>query len=108
MPHPKERCHDNTSSYLWCGVLRYLTGGKEFCGPTTQFDELDQDQRQFLTVRCGPGSEVSFFGVWMSRDLIYVAPKDAQEALIQEWIKWYKTEGIYHEYSPARDVDWYF
>jgi hypothetical protein len=89
-------------------ALRYLTGGKDFCAPTAHFDELDKDRQQFLTIRCGPGPDVSFFGVWMSRDVIYVAPEDAQEKIIQQWLNWYETEGIRYSYPPTRDVDWYF
>lgn len=91
-------------------ALRYLTGGKDFCAPTAHFDELDQRPRYFLTMRCGSGSEVSFFGVWMSRDLIYVAPKDAQKAIIRKWIGWYQAEGTQREsYAPVRSLDdWYF
>ncbi len=108
--HPNEihRRRDDFRTLWSIRALRYLTGGKDFCGLTAHLDELDQDRRQFLTIRCGPGPEVSFFGVWMSRDTVYIAPKDAQLRIIQQWIQWYETEGVRYSYPPAKDVDWYF
>jgi hypothetical protein len=88
-------------------ALRYLTG-KEFCGAAAHFDALEEDRRQFLTIKCGPGAVVSFFGVWMSRDVVYLAPREAQEEIIQEWIRWYETQGSTYSYPVANDADWYF
>jgi hypothetical protein len=95
---------------LWfLRALRYLTGGKNFCGTTAHFGELNADQSQFLTIRCGPAPEVSFFGTWMSRDIVFFAPIDAQEQIIRQWINWYRKEGISYPYTPAKSIDdWYF
>jgi hypothetical protein len=79
----------------------------DFCAPTADLEQVDADRRQFLTKRC-TAPEVSFFGVWMSRDRVYVAPKDAQERIVRQWTDWYRTEGGRFAYPPAKDGDWYF
>lgn len=109
-PEDKSRRPDDFRTIWSIRALRYLTGGEDFCAPTAHFNHLDKDRQHFLTLRCGPGSEVSFFGVWMSRDIIYVAPKDAQKAIIRKWIGWYQAEGTQREsYAPVRSLDdWYF
>ncbi|GIW45623.1 MAG: hypothetical protein KatS3mg077_2905 [Candidatus Binatia bacterium] len=107
---PDEKSNRDALRTLWSlRALRYLTGGKDFCGPTAHAQELDETRRQFLTIRCGPRGEVSFFGVWMSRDIVYFAPTDAQERIIQQWITWYNADGLRYLYTPARSLDdWYF
>ncbi len=88
-------------------ALRYVTGGLDFCASTAHEDQLDDQHRQFLRVRC-PSPDVSFFGVWMSRDVTFLAPRDAQESIIHKWVQWYEKNGDTYAYRPATSGDWYF
>ena len=54
--------------------------------------------------------QVHFFGVWMSRDSLYIAPRDAQLKIIQMWKRWYETDGKTFAYPAFKDDPdiWYF
>jgi hypothetical protein len=86
--------------------LRYITHGKEFLAPPGP-SRLRGKRRDFLTKR--NKEQVPFFAVWMSRDIVYVAPEAAQRAIIDEWKRWYKVEGRTYDYRKATSYDeWYF
>lgn len=51
---------------------------------------------------------MAFFGVWMSRDVIYVAPKDALEGIIERWRTWLQAGGARYPYPLGDDMEWYF
>ena len=90
---------------VWCiRALRSLTG-LDFRGVTRE--KLNEDERQFL--RVGKDGSVKFFGTWMSRDLVWVAPEDAQKQIIVRWKNWFKKEGARHSYINDEHMDnWYF
>lgn len=68
---------------------------------------LNGDETHFL--RVNSAGEVEFFGTWMSRDSDWVAPKDAQVAIIKKWQEWYARSGRTYGYVNDRDLDnWYF
>ena len=48
---------------------------------------------------------VHFFGTWMSRDRVWVAPRDAQTAIIRKWREWLTQHGKDFEYvnDPVAD-----
>jgi len=85
-------------------ALRSLTG-VDFRAVTTA--SLSSDESHFLDLNAK--GEVTFFGTWMSRDSVWVAPKDAQVAIIKKWQEWYAAHGRTHTYVNDRNFDhWYF
>lgn len=85
-------------------ALRSLTG-LNFRGSTKAL--LDEDEEHWL--RVAPDGSVEFFGTWMSRDRVWVAPEDAQTEIIRQWKQWFATKGKSHPYVSDRNVDnWYF
>jgi hypothetical protein len=85
-------------------ALRSLTG-LDFTAPTTA--HLTDDEAHFL--ESNAQGKVEFFGTWMSRDSIWVAPEDAQIAIIKEWREWFALRGQNHTYVNDRNYDhWYF
>jgi len=86
-------------------ALRSLTG-LNFRGPTHA--DLTKDEAHFLGNH-PKTDEVEFFGTWMSRDRVWVAPADAQATIIQKWRKWFQENGEAFSYANDRNFDhWYF
>lgn len=106
-----------TEHVIWClHALRYLTGGLEFRAKTNHHfgkGELEENRKYFVGGERFPkDGTVRFFGIWMSRDSLYIAPRDAQLLIIQRWKAWYRTNGKTFAYvDPTKkqgpDV-WYF
>ena len=96
-------------------ALRYLTG-LTFTAKTSQV--LADDARQFLDFNKqmhddNPEHKIHFFGVWMSRDADFVAPRDAQLSIINQWRKWQRQYGNSFKYVPAKKAaeamdEWYW
>jgi hypothetical protein len=85
-------------------ALRSLTG-LDFRATTTA--ELSSDEMHFLDMNAR--HQVLFFGTWMSRDSTWVAPKDAQIAIIKQWQDWFTQHGHNHKYVNDTNFDhWYF
>jgi hypothetical protein len=87
-------------------LLRFLTGGQDFCGSTKhQFGKgyEESNRKQFLFRR--HENCLSFFGYWMSRDRIYVTPIDTQEQIISKWRDWYRTLPSDYVFKPMKDAD---
>ena len=80
----------------------------DFTGSTKyRFKKSEKDRKYFLTIN--GNTKIPFFGVWMSRDVIYIAPQDTQKEIIEKWKKWYFISGKTFEYNPVEDIDkWYF
>lgn len=94
-----------TEHVLWMiRGLRYVTGGLDFCaGSKHAFgaSEEEKNRRYWLTFhhkKC-----LTFFGYWMSRDRIYLAPPDAQKSIIDQWQRWYATTGKTFKYKPLEN-----
>jgi len=86
-------------------ALRSLTG-LDFRGSTHA--DLTEDEAHFLDHN-PKTDEVEFFGTWMSRDRVWVAPVDAQTTIIRKWRKWFKEHGETFSYVDDRNFDhWYF
>lgn len=75
---------------LWSFLaLRYITGGMDFCAPTkwkfgTSYEEGTRDYwLHFYSKSC-----MIFFSDWPSRGHTYIAPFDAQRAIISAWRRW--------------------
>ena len=76
---------NNHPQVVWnIRALRSLTG-LDFRAPTRV--DLSEDEAHFLD-HDAKTDEVLFFGTWMSRDRVWVAPLDAQTAIIGKWQKW--------------------
>jgi len=85
-------------------ALRSLTG-LDFRAATKS--KLDDDESHFLARNAK--EEVHFFGTWMSRDRVWVAPLDAQTAIIGEWREWFEKDGQTFAYVNDLNFDnWYF
>jgi hypothetical protein len=104
-----------TEHVVWClRALRGLTGGLDFRAKTKhEFGDTEvETNREWFTggEQFPKDGTVHFFGVWMSRDSLYIAPRDAQLKIIQMWKNWYETEGRNFAYPPFKnDPDiWYF
>ena len=86
-------------------ALRSLTG-LNFRGPTQA--DLTEDEAHFLD-HDPTTDEVNFFGTWMSRDRVWVAPLDAQTTIIRKWQRWFREHGQSFTYVNDRNFDdWYF
>jgi hypothetical protein len=100
--------HKSALHVVWClRALRYLTG-IDFTGKTTyKFKNMEKNREYFLTKNSK--TELPFFTVWMSRDTLYIAPKDTQKEIINKWAEWYKVNGGIFKYKPMDDINkWYF
>jgi len=96
-------------------ALRYISG-RTFSVTTKA--KLNDGERQFLDFDkemhdSNPSHKIHFFGVWMSRNADYVAPEDAQLAIIEEWKRFQKEEGKDFKYRPAASAaksmdDWFW
>jgi hypothetical protein len=85
-------------------ALRSLTG-LDFRATTAA--ELTSDEAHFLDLNAQ--HQVLFFGTWMSRDSVWVAPKDAQIVIIKQWQDWFLRHGHNHKYVNDTNFDhWYF
>jgi hypothetical protein len=86
-------------------ALRSLTG-LNFRAPTRT--DLTVEEAHFLG-HDPKTDEVNFFGTWMSRDRVWVAPVDAQLSIIKKWKDWFREHGEGYEYINDRKFDdWYF
>jgi hypothetical protein len=87
---------------LWSiRALRYLTGGKDFCGGTRhEFDKSEFERSRKYWLYSRHRTCVSFFAMWPSRGTEYVAPQDAQNEIIAKWRDWFKGQGASFEYKP--------
>jgi|SRR5579871_4967244 len=85
-------------------ALRSLTG-LDFRATTTA--ELSSDEAHYLDLNSK--DQILFFGTWMSRDWTWVAPRDAQVAIIKQWKDWFSQHGRTYKYLNDRNFDnWYF
>jgi len=57
-----------------------------------------------------PTDGVAFFQTWMSRDSVFIAPRDAQEKIIARWRQWYQESGSHGVgFHTCESMDqWYF
>lgn len=105
---PVARGHYLTGAHpyaVWCiRALRAITR-KDFTAATKA--SLTQEEKHWL--RLDNRSHVFFFGTWMSRDSLWVAPVDAQVKIIAQWREWFKKEGRIQQFVYDDDFDnWYF
>ncbi len=116
----KQHRHPKTMRVIWAlRALRYLTGCQDFRAPTAENPaKWDESRRDFLLrddagvpiENWNPADGVRFFRTWMSRDSVFIAPSDAQEKIIAQWVKWYRDTGSrgFH-FQKCESVDrWYF
>lgn len=98
----KYRTHPRVVWYI--RALRFLTK-LDFKARTD--GRLTDDEKNFLVY--DDERQVKFFGTWMSRDIVFVAPKDAQGKIIRQWRDWFTMNGKTHNYSDSTPLDdWYF
>jgi hypothetical protein len=97
--------HPKTPRVVWyIRALRSLTG-LDFKAPTKA--RLTEDERERL--HPDTAGNTPFFTWDMGWDVIWVAPKDAQLAIIRKWRAWFAAEGKTFRYVNDRNQkDWYF
>jgi hypothetical protein len=96
---------------LWCiRALRYVTGGKDFCGDTNHnFGASGEERFRKFWIYFRHKDCASFFAMWPSRGSEYIAPEDAQVRIIMKWKDWYKEEGTSFNYKAMQNPkpeDW--
>ncbi len=98
-----EEKHKSSMHIIWCiRALRYLTG-LDFKGTTKHiFTKQERDRKYWLTLK--NEQELPFFADWMSRENIYIAPKDAQEEIIKKWKSWFLENGEKFNYKTDTDL----
>ena len=109
-------CRNGEMPSTLCGacVPFVVSPELEFRGKTAHRfgdSEIEENQEWFTGgEQFKKDGTVKFFGVWMSRDSLYIAPRDAQEQIIRKWKRWYETKGVSFAYPPFKnDPDiWYF
>lgn len=99
-------------------ALRYLTCGLDFSATTTYRPTKEDVQGDYRYWVAGsrassepdaPPAEVWYFHTWMSRDIAYIAPRDAQEEIVRKWKHWLPTNGTITGCTPVMDYnEWYF
>jgi hypothetical protein len=117
LPNERGTKWKDTWHVIWClRALRYLTGGLEFRAKTAHHfgdGQIEQRRKWFIgDEEFSRDGTVRFFGVWMSRDSTYIAPRDAQAEIIRKWKTWYEQHGTTFSYvgpkaQESPDV-WYF
>ena len=80
--------------------LRHLTG-KNFFAPTKE-KITDERRRGHLYLDDETEKVMPFFMTHMSTCMVFIAPKDAQESIINQWKEWYKKEGQAYDYEKNR------
>jgi hypothetical protein len=106
---PPEEAHrfHKALHVVWCiRALRYLTG-QTFSGATSyRFVGRNNVRQSVLQAEDGG---VSFFGVRMAHDVIYLAPLDAQLEIIHKWKRWFGENARIIRFEGRRDFnEWYF
>jgi len=112
--------HAKAMRVIWAlRALRYLTDCQDFRAPTVENPaEWDELRRDWL-LRDNAGAPVKnwnredsirFFATWMSRDSVFIAPRDVQEKVIARWLQWYVDVGSHgFQFKTCESVDrWYF
>ena len=84
-------------------ALRYVTGGLDFCSTAGNLNnlrtELEPELRSYW-LRFRHRDCAAFFAIWPSRDMIFVAPAEAQREIIAKWREWAETEAASYSFKP--------
>jgi hypothetical protein len=104
----EQRSHPEAMRVIWSiRALRYLSG-LNFKGKTKYRFKGDVEGERAQLIGLTGESEVFFFGTWMSRDSIYVAPRDAQLQIIEKWKEWARLHAKDHTFIAPKEInDWY-
>jgi hypothetical protein len=112
--------HPDTMRVIWAlRALRYLSNCHEFRASTAddpaKWDELRRDwllrdEHGVPVVSWKSTDRIPFFATWMSRDSVFIAPPDAQKAIIEQWRQWYLDTGRrgFHFQTCDSADRWYF
>lgn len=91
---------------LWSiATLRYITG-QDFYAKAGSSTSRDSPQYQMLT-KGAPAGTVKYFGIWMSRGVIYFASSKQQQDVVKQW-KSYVTSGRCNENMKRDPVFWLY
>lgn len=95
---------------VWCiRALRYLTGEDFMALTSYKFNKSEDGRNQLLHSSDATSKEVTFFAVRMSHDVVYIAPLDAQKAIIKKWEQWFNKQTKPIKLAEPRSFnDWYF
>ncbi len=100
-------------------ALRFLTCGQDFTATIPYRPDKKKDPEDYWYWVSGEGTwtskpgdpvEARFFHTWMSRDIDYIAPVEAQRDIIRQWREWLVKNGTNAGCAPnATDYNqWYF
>lgn len=92
-------------------ILRRLTGCDFLATTTYNFKatEIDEQRKDLLIEHENRDRPMPFFRTWMSSDTIFIAPKDVQASVIQQWKKWEATQLDHWNFPKNVPLDnWYF
>jgi hypothetical protein len=109
IPGSKQDHYRQEMRVIWSvRALQYLTG-LDFTAKTKHRYAIGDEEDRSRFLRLTRENEVAFFGVWMSRDSIFVAPKDAQRLVIDKWRAWVRVKAATHIFGEPDSIDkWYF
>ena len=90
-------------------ALRYLTSTDFIAETSHRFGkspaQASRRQELFGSPRC-KGKGIPFFGEWMSRGIVYLAPIDTQQRIIDQWREWARSPN--RKIKVAQDLnDWW-
>lgn len=98
-----------TMHTIWClRALKYLTG-QEFSANTKHVFKKSEELWKYWTSLKAPLGKYTFFGVWMSRNSIYIAPIDVQRSVIRQWKAWLGKNS--HGFKRSQELEfneWFF
>ena len=112
--------HRDTMRVIWAlRALRYLTDCQDFRAPTHENPATWSELRRDWLLRDSTGAPIAnwkpadgvpFFRTWMSRDSVFIAPRDAQARIIARWRQWYQKSGRQgaHFHACESMDEWYF
>lgn len=101
----EEKQKRDTGHVLWAiRALRFVTGGKDFCATSSEpFGKSDGEKDRRYWLRFSHGDCLTFFAMWPSHGVDYIAPADAQGAIIEQWKNWYRVAGRTHKFRPLQN-----
>lgn len=86
---------------IWSiAALRYITGKDFYAGRTWRIDPNSVRHQRLASG--APRGRTKFFGIWMSRQIVYFAPSAQQQEIIRRWQR-YSASGQCRGGSENRD-----
>ncbi|HET7174458.1 MAG TPA: hypothetical protein VFK21_00470 [Gammaproteobacteria bacterium] len=109
VPNQDRNKNQDSLHVIWAlRSLYYITGFEFKAGSAATLKQLKLDKNREYWLLFGSGDQVNMFGVWESRDSLFVAPVDVQQAIIEKWKAWYAKDGAGFHYGDHDNMTlWY-